>query len=320
MIKTIGILTSGGDAPGMNSAIRAVVRTARNKKLNVIGIQEGFLGLYKNIMIPLTKSSVSNIINRGGTFLGSTRFPEFSQEKIRLVAIKNIYKRQIDVLVVIGGDGSYMGAKYLTDMGLPCIGIPGTIDNDVVGTDYAIGYFTALENIVTAIDKLRDTSSSHQRISIVEIMGRHCGDLTLASSIAGGCEFILLPEIQYKKEELLIDIKKSIKKGRKHIIIAVTENLYNIKKLEKYIQKNTKKETRSTTLGYIQRGGSPVVFDRILASRMGAYAIQLILEGKKGRCIGIINENLVHHDFSEAFQKIKKTFNNNLLIISKNLY
>ncbi|WP_075431922.1 6-phosphofructokinase [Buchnera aphidicola] len=320
MIKTIGILTSGGDAPGMNAVIQAVVCTALNKRIHVIGIQDGFLGLYKNRMIQLDKSSVLNIMNQGGTILGSSRFPEFSQEEIRSVAVKKISQRGIDCLVIIGGDGSYIGAKHLTNMGIPCIGIPGTIDNDVAGTDYAIGYFTALETIVEAIDKLRDTSSSHQRISIVEIMGRYCGDLTLAASIAGGCEFIMVPEIKYKKENLLLDIKNSLKNGKKDAIVAVTEYLYDVKKLAKYIEKKTKKETRVTTLGYIQRGGTPVVYDRILAARMGYYAVQLLLEGKKGRCIGIINDMLVHHDISIALQGLKKPFKMDWLKIVKNLY
>ncbi|EFQ6607164.1 ATP-dependent 6-phosphofructokinase [Salmonella enterica] len=194
MIKKIGVLTSGGDAPGMNAAIRGVVRAALTEGLEVMGIYDGYLGLYEDRMVQLDRYSVSDMINRGGTFLGSARFPEFRDENIRAVAIENLKKRGIDALVVIGGDGSYMGAKRLTEMGFPCIGLPGTIDNDIKGTDYTIGYFTALGTVVEAIDRLRDTSSSHQRISIVEVMGRYCGDLTLAAAIAGGCEFIVVPE------------------------------------------------------------------------------------------------------------------------------
>lgn len=181
MIKKIGVLTSGGDAPGMNAAIRGVVRAALTEGLEVMGIYDGYLGLYEDRMVQLDRYSVSDMINRGGTFLGSARFPEFRDENIRAVAIENLKKRGIDALVVIGGDGSYMGAKRLTEMGFPCIGLPGTIDNDIKGTDYTIGYFTALGTVVEAIDRLRDTSSSHQRISIVEVMGRYCGDLTLAA-------------------------------------------------------------------------------------------------------------------------------------------
>ncbi|MGL6297349.1 MAG: ATP-dependent 6-phosphofructokinase, partial [Plesiomonas sp.] len=186
MIKKIGVLTSGGDAPGMNAAIRGVVRAALGEGLEVYGIQDGYLGLHQNRIRQLDRQSVSDVINRGGTFLGSARFPEFREEKVREESIANLRQHGIDALVVIGGDGSYMGAKKLTEMGFPCIGLPGTIDNDVAGTDYTIGYFTALETVLEAIDRLRDTSSSHQRISIVEVMGRHCGDLTLAAAIAGG--------------------------------------------------------------------------------------------------------------------------------------
>ena len=212
MIKKIGVLTSGGDAPGMNAAIRGVVRAALTEGLEVAGIYDGYLGLYEDRMIQLDRYSVSDMINRGGTFLGSARFPEFREEHVRAVAIENMKKRGIDALVVIGGDGSYMGAKRLTEMGFPCIGLPGTIDNDVAGTDYTIGYFTALHTVVEAIDRLRDTSSSHQRISIVEVMGRYCGDLTLAAAIAGGCEFIVLPEVEFSREDLVAEIKAGIAK------------------------------------------------------------------------------------------------------------
>ncbi|MBZ2279218.1 6-phosphofructokinase, partial [Buchnera aphidicola] len=278
MIKTIGVLTSGGDAPGMNAAIRGVVRTALSEKIEVFGIYDGYLGLYENRMIKLDRYSVSDIINKGGTFLGSARFKNFCKDEIRLIAVKNAKIRKIDALIIIGGDGSYIGAEKLTQIGLPCIGIPGTIDNDVAGTDYTIGYFTALETVVEAIDRLRDTSSSHQRISIVEVMGRYCGDLTLSAAIAGGCEFIVLPEVNYKKEELVLEIQAGIKKGKKHAIVAITEYICNVGELARYIEKKTNRETRATILGHIQRGGVPVAYDRILASRMGAYSIELLLK------------------------------------------
>lgn len=214
MIKKIGVLTSGGDAPGMNAAIRGVVRAALTEGLEVMGIYDGYLGLYEDRMVQLDRYSVSDMINRGGTFLGSARFPEFRDENIRAVAIENLKKRGIDALVVIGGDGSYMGAKRLTEMGFPCIGLPCTIDNDIKGTDYTIGYFTALGTVVEAIDRLRDTSSSHQRISIVEVMGRYCGDLTLAAAIAGGCEFIVVPEVEFNREDLVAEIKAGSRKGK----------------------------------------------------------------------------------------------------------
>ncbi|VFP81112.1 ATP-dependent 6-phosphofructokinase isozyme 1 [Buchnera aphidicola (Cinara kochiana kochiana)] len=319
MIKKIGVLTSGGDAPGMNATIRSIVYTALNNNLEILGIKNGFLGLYENTMIPLYKESVAHLLNKGGTFLGSSRFLNFRLKKIQKIAFHNILKRKIDVLIIIGGNGSYIGAQCLTDMGIPCIGIPSTIDNDVPGTDYTIGYFTALETVVSSIDKLRDTISSHQRISIIEIMGRYCGDLTLLSSIAGGCEFIIIPEIIYKKELLLLEIQKSIKKGNKHAIIAVTEHICDVYELAKYIQKNTNQETRATVLGHIQRGGIPVAYDRILASRMGVYAVKLLLKKNKGKCVGIINNKIVHHDINYALKYMKKSCQKHWLHMIKDL-
>lgn len=313
MIKKIGILTSGGDSPGMNTAIRSIVLSAVKFKIKVMGIFDGYSGLYNNKMIELNFNSVFNIINKGGTFLGSARFPEFNKKKIRLKAIQNLLSSNIDALIIIGGDGSYMGAKCLHDMGFTCICLPGTIDNDINGTDYTIGYFTALENIVQSIDRLRDTSSSHQRISIVEIMGRNCGNLTLAAAIAGGCEFIILPEVFYSFSKLISEIKHEIKNGIKHAIIAVTENICNIKKLSKYIKIVTNKETRYTILGHIQRGGVPVASDRILASNMGNYAIELLLNGYSGKFIGIKNDELIFNDLDYVFKKIKNPFKKNII-------
>ncbi|SLM61292.1 MULTISPECIES: 6-phosphofructokinase [Dickeya] len=320
MIKKIGVLTSGGDAPGMNAAIRGVVRAALAEGLDIYGIYDGYLGLYEDRMEQLDRYSVSDVINRGGTFLGSARFPAFKEEAVRQVCVENMRKRGLDALVVIGGDGSYMGAKRLTEMGFPCIGLPGTIDNDVAGTDYTIGYFTALETVVEAIDRLRDTSSSHQRISIVEVMGRHCGDLTMAAAIAGGCEFIVLPEVDFKKEDLVEEIKAGIAKGKKHAIVAITELVCDVDELARYIEAETGRETRATVLGHIQRGGSPVAYDRILASRMGAYSIELLQQGYGGRCVGIQNEKLVHHDIIDAIENMKRPFKGDWLDTAKKLF
>ena len=320
MIKKIGVLTSGGDAPGMNAAIRGVVRSALTEGLEVMGIYDGYLGLYEDRMVQLDRYSVSDMINRGGTFLGSARFPEFRDENIRAVAIENLKKRGIDALVVIGGDGSYMGAMRLTEMGFPCIGLPGTIDNDIKGTDYTIGFFTALSTVVEAIDRLRDTSSSHQRISVVEVMGRYCGDLTLAAAIAGGCEFVVVPEVEFSREDLVNEIKAGIAKGKKHAIVAITEHMCDVDELAHFIEKETGRETRATVLGHIQRGGSPVPYDRILASRMGAYAIDLLLAGYGGRCVGIQNVQLVHHDIIDAIENMKRPFKGDWLDCAKKLY
>jgi 6-phosphofructokinase 1 len=320
MIKKIGVLTSGGDAPGMNAAIRGVVRTALSKDLEVYGVFDGYLGLYEDRIEKLDRSSVSDVINRGGTFLGSARFPEFKEVEVREQAIKNLKKHGIEALVVIGGDGSYMGAKKLTEMGYPCIGLPGTIDNDIAGTDYTIGYLTALNTVIDAIDRLRDTSSSHQRISIVEIMGRHCGDLTLMSAIAGGCEYIITPEQQWSKEELIAELNEGMKKGKKHAIIALTELMMDANDLAKSIEESTGRETRATVLGHIQRGGRPTAFDRVLASRMGNYAVHLLMEGHGGRCVGIQKEELVHHDIIDAIENMKRPVRKDLYKVAEELF
>jgi len=320
MIKKIGVLTSGGDAPGMNAAVRGVVRTALSSGVEVYGVYDGYLGLYEDRIEKLDRSSVSDVINRGGTFLGSARFPEFKDEKIREKAIENLNKHGIEALVVIGGDGSYMGAKKLTEMGYPCIGLPGTIDNDIAGTDYTIGYLTALNTVIDAIDRLRDTSSSHQRISIVEIMGRHCGDLTLMSSIAGGCEYIITPERPWSKEELIESLKNGIAKGKKHAIITLTELMMDANELAKDIEKATGRETRATVLGHIQRGGRPTAFDRVLASRMGNYAVHLLQEGHGGRCVGIEKEQLVHHDIIDCIENMKNPDRSDLFKVAEELF
>ena len=320
MIKKIGVLTSGGDAPGMNSAVRAVVRTCLSNDIEVYGIYDGYAGLHQDKIEKLNRSSVSDIINRGGTVLGSARFPEFKEVSVRQEAIVNLQKHGIEALVVIGGDGSYMGAKKLSEMGYPCIGIPGTIDNDIAGTDYTIGFMTCLNTITDAVDRLRDTSSSHNRTSIVEIMGRYCGDLTLWSAIAGGSEYVIVPEVDFDEQDLLDKIVLGQEKGKKHAIIAITEHITDVHKLAKKIEEKTGSETRATVLGHIQRGGAPMAFDRVLASRMGAKAVQLLLEGKSARCIGIQHNKLVDHDIIECLDEMKRPFRQDLYDLSKDLF
>ncbi|AGH80784.1 6-phosphofructokinase [Psychromonas sp. CNPT3] len=320
MIKKIGILTSGGDAPGMNPAIRAVVRTCLTNGIEVYGIYDGYAGLHANKIEKLERHSVSDIINRGGTFLGSARFPEFKNIEVRTKALKNLEKHGIDALVVIGGDGSYMGAKKISEMGFPCIALPGTIDNDIAGTDYTIGFMTCLNTIMDAVDRLRDTSSSHNRISIVEIMGRYCGDLTLWAAIAGGSEYVIVPEKGFDENELLEQIAHGEAKGKKHAIIAITEHITDVDKLAKRIEAKTGRETRATILGHIQRGGSPTAFDRILASRMGAFSVELLLQGESARCIGIQNGEMVHHDIIECLEDMKRPFRQDLFDLSHSLF
>ena len=320
MIKKIGVLTSGGDAPGMNAAIRAVVREGLHLGLEVYGIYDGYAGLHQDRIEKLDRQSVSDVINRGGTFLGSARFPEFKEESVRKEAIENLKKHDIDALVVIGGDGSYMGAKKLTEMGFPCIGIPGTIDNDIPGTTYTIGFDTALNTVVDAIDRLRDTSTSHQRISIVEIMGRYCGDLTMGAAVAGGAEFVVIPEKGYDEDELLSQVKAGIAKGKKHAIIAMCEHVTNVDHLAKHIETETGRETRATILGHLQRGGTPTARDRIMASRMGSYAVKLLLDGQGGRCVGLMNSQMVHHDIIDCINNMKRPFNQELFDLSDSLF
>ncbi|PTP57147.1 6-phosphofructokinase [Vibrio splendidus] len=320
MIKKIGVLTSGGDAPGMNAAVRGVVRTALSVGIEVYGIYDGYQGLVEDRIEKLDRSSVSDVINRGGTFLGSARFPEFKDVAVREKGIENLKKHGIEALVVIGGDGSYMGAKKLTEMGYPCIGLPGTIDNDIAGTDYTIGYLTALNTVIDSIDRLRDTSSSHQRISIVEIMGRHCGDLTLMSAIAGGCEYIITPETGLDKDQLISNIQDGIAKGKKHAIIALTELMMDANELAKEIEASTGRETRATVLGHIQRARRPTAFDRVLASRMGNYAVHLLQEGHGGRCVGIEKEALVHHDIIDCIENMQNPDRSELFRVAEELF
>lgn len=321
MVKKIAVLTSGGDAPGMNAAIRGVVRAALKEGLEVYGVQDGYYGLYHNTIVQLERRSVSEVINRGGTFLGSARFPQFKDPEVRAKCAENIKAHGIDALVVIGGDGSYMGAKLLTEEhGIACIGLPGTIDNDIVGTDYTIGFQTALETALEAIDRLRDTCSSHQRVSIVEIMGRHCGDLTISAALAGGCEYIIVPEKGLDKESLMRNIGEGFARGKRHAIVAITELMTDVHALAKEIEERFGHESRATVLGHVQRGGAPCAFDRILASRMGVYAVELLMQGHKGRCVGIQKEELVHHDIIEAINTMRRPFKEDLFEASRKLF
>lgn len=321
MVKKIAVLTSGGDAPGMNAAIRGVVRAGLQEGLEVYGVQDGYCGLYNNQIIQLERRSVSEVINRGGTFLGSARFPQFKDPEVRAKCVENLKAHGIDALVVIGGDGSYMGAKLLTEEhGIACIGLPGTIDNDIVGTDYTIGFQTALETALEAIDRLRDTCSSHQRVSIVEIMGRHCGDLTISAALAGGCEYIIVPEKGLDKESLMRNIGEGFARGKRHAIVAITELMTDVHELAKEIEERFGHESRATVLGHTQRGGAPCAFDRILASRMGVYAVELLLQGHKGRCVGIQKEQLVHHDIIDAINNMRRPFKEELFETSRKLF
>ena len=302
-MKKIAVMTSGGDAPGMNAAIRAVVRSGIHHGLEVYGIFHGYKGLCEGKIRRLNRYDVTRVISRGGTILGSARYPEFKEKETREIAVNMLHELGIDAIIVIGGDGTYRGAQALSEMGVPTIGLPGTIDNDISSTDYTIGFFTALQTVVDSVDKLRDTSMSHNRCSVVEVMGRNCGDLALYSGIAGGSEFIITPETGFDKERLISAIKASNAIGRTHAIVVVTENMVNVIDLAHEIEERTGFETRATVLGHVQRGGDPAAFDRVLATEMGEYAVDLLVQGKSGRAVGLKGMDYVDYDINFALSK-----------------
>lgn len=299
-MKTIAVLTSGGDAPGMNAAIRAVVRMGLYKGLRVMGVKRGYSGLINGEIFEMNRTSVSDIIQKGGTILRTSRCDEFKTEKGREKATKVLQVFGIDGLVVIGGDGSFKGAKSLSKLGVSTIGIPGTIDNDLSYTDYTIGFDTALNTALDAINKIRDTSTSHERISIVEVMGKNCGDIALFAGLAGGAEKVIIPEKGFELNELCKMILEGKQKGKLHSLIIIAEGVGGLEDLAIHLEEVTGIETRSTTLGHIQRGGSPSAFDGILASRMGARAVELLVEGKSSRVIGLRAGQITDDDIDEA--------------------
>lgn len=305
-MKRIGVLTSGGDAPGMNAAVRAVVRKAIYHEMEVFGIYQGYLGLMNGQIQQLDRGSVGDIIHHGGTILRSARCLEFKTLEGQQQGIKQLEKYGIEGLVVIGGDGSYRGAKALTEHGFPCVGVPGTIDNDIPGTEFTIGFDTALNTVIDAIDKIRDTASSHERTFVVEVMGRHAGDLALWSGLAGGAETILIPEASYDINNIVEKLKRGQERGKKHSIIVVAEGVTDGRELGKIIEKMTNFDTRVSVLGHMQRGGAPSAADRVLASRLGAYAVELLMEHKGGRAVGIERNEIVDYDIIEALAKPHK--------------
>ncbi|WP_226036441.1 6-phosphofructokinase [Aquibacillus saliphilus] len=298
-MKKIGVLTSGGDAPGMNAAVRAVVRKSIFHDMEVFGIYNGYQGLMEGNIKKMELGSVGDIIQRGGTILYSARSEEFKTEEGQQAAIKQLKKFGIEGLIVIGGDGSFRGAEKLTKKGYPCIGVPGTIDNDIPGTDFTIGFDTALNTIIDAIDKIRDTATSHERTYVVEVMGRNAGDLALWAGLADGAESILIPEKPDDFKSVVDKLVRGQERGKKHSIIILAEGVGSGFDYGHRIEEATKMETRVTILGHIQRGGSPTGFDRVLASRLGAKAVDLLLEGKAGRVVGIQKNELVDHDIVE---------------------
>ena len=305
-IKTIAVLTSGGDAPGMNAAIRAVVRTAISRGLKVKGIKRGYMGLLNEEIVDLEARNVSDIIQRGGTVLGTARCLEFKKAEYQKKGADICKKHGIDGIVVIGGDGSYRGAQALSRLGINTVGLPGTIDLDIACTDYTIGFDTAVNTAMEAIDKVKDTSSSHERCRIIEVMGRNAGYIALWCGIANGAEDVLIPEkYDYNEQEIINHIIESRKKGKTHHIIINAEGIGHSTSMARRIEAATGIETRATILGYMQRGGNPTAIDRYYASIMGAYAVDIMLQGKTNRVVGYKNGQFVDFDIEDALKMEK---------------
>ncbi|WP_100331828.1 6-phosphofructokinase [Bacillus xiapuensis] len=299
-MKRIGVLTSGGDAPGMNAAVRAVVRKGIYHDLEVYGIYQGYHGLITGQIEKMEVGSVGDIIHRGGTILRSARCKEFKTKEGRQKGVEQLRKRGIEGLVVIGGDGSYRGAQALTELGFPCVGVPGTIDNDIPGTEFTIGFDTALNTVIDAVDKIRDTASSHERTFVVEVMGRNAGDLALWAGLSAGAETIVIPEDPVDMESIKSRLIKGHERGKKHSIIIVAEGVMGGNEFAQKLEEATNFDTRVSVLGHMQRGGSPTAVDRMLASRLGARAVELLIAGKGGRAVGIKRNQLVDYDLAEA--------------------
>lgn len=301
MVKKVALLTSGGDAPGMNAAIRAIVRAGLINNLEMYAVFEGFKGLVEDMIKPVDRSFVSEILMRGGTILKTARLKSFTEDEVQNIAVENLKKHGIDALVIIGGDGSYRGGSVLAKRGINVIGIPATIDNDVVGTDTTIGFDTALNTITEAVDKLRDTSSSHLRCSIIEVMGNRCGDLALYGGTACGVDLILSPEYRPTDEEIIQKLQDIHHSRSRHALVLVSEKLFpNIQDFGVLVREKTGFDTTVEILGRIQRGGSPTAADRVLAARFGVHAIEVIVKGKKNRVIGITNGEVKDYDIDRA--------------------
>ncbi len=317
--KKIAVLTSGGDAPGMNAAIRAVVRSAIAKGIDVYGVYRGYNGLLNGDVEQLNLRSVSDIIGNGGTMLYTARSEEFKTLAGQKKAAKHCQELGISGVVVIGGDGSFAGARALTNAGVNCIGVPGTIDNDIACSEYTIGFDTAMNTAIQMIDKIRDTAQSHDRCSIVEVMGRRCGDIALQVGIACGATSILVPEVAYDIEkDVIARIVDTQKTGKKHFIIIVAEGVGGVVDLSKYIERRLGIETRATILGHVQRGGSPTVRDRVVASLMGHKAVDLLAENIGNRVVAVKQGKIVDYDISEALD-MPRVFNKHLYEIAKTI-
>lgn len=302
MIKKIGILTSGGDAPGMNDALFGAIRTGYKLGKEMYVVYEGYKGILERNFVKVSPDFANEYISRGGTIIKSARFPEFKDESVRKEAVKILKEEGIDALIVIGGDGSYKGAKLLTGLGINCVGLPGTIDNDIVSTDYTIGFDTCLNTVVEAIDKIDETMSSHNRCGVVEIMGNHCPDLTLYAGIATGADIVITKDNNSNIDNAITTLKKLKEEKADHAMVLVAEKLLDVNALVKRISEETGWDTRATVLGHIQRGGTPSAMERVNAIRMGSYAVSLLDQGIGGVCVGIADNKLAYHDIDEALE------------------
>lgn len=300
-MKRIAVLTSGGDSPGMNAAIRAVVRKGHHHGLEVLGVKRGYAGLIQGDFQPMNLGSVGDIIHRGGTILHTARSEEFKTAEGQSKAVENLRKQRVEGLVVIGGDGSFRGARQLAAKNLATVGVPGTIDNDIPGTDFTIGFDTAINTVIQCIDRIRDTATSHERTYVVEVMGRNAGDIAVWAGLADGAESILIPEAEHNLDEIVERLERGNRRGKRHSIIIVAEGVGSGVEIGRRIKEKTGAETRVTVLGHIQRGGSPTASDRVLASRMGAKAVDLLLEGMSDHMVVVQNNRVTGLAFQEAF-------------------
>lgn len=306
-IRTLALLTSGGDAPGMNCAVRAVVRTAIAHDLKVKTVHDGYNGLIEGDIREASLATVGGIINLGGTILGTARCEEFRTPEGRKKAFEQVRKHEVDALVVIGGDGSFHGADALyREFDLPTAGVPGTIDNDIAGTDYSIGFDTALNTAISAIDKIRDTATSHERLFVVEVMGRHAGFIALETAIGGGAEAVLIPEVPYDLQKICERIEKGIQRGKRSSIVVVAEGAGSSIEIGYRIRKMLNVDTRVAVIGHLQRGGSPTALDRMVASKLGRAAVEVLLEGKYGQMVGIVSGQMKSYPLNHAWKAKKE--------------